>query len=190
MTATPVRVTGATDVPVTASVTVHATLDIVLDDAASPEDQLKMARKEIQDLRQRLAQAEARLAMYKAREEGGPQTLTPNTTSAAKQNKNGQPNVYLRTDAVRAEADLGAGTDRDVLVKSGVHNGTYRVITDPATGRIREIIERPLTPPATTAQQADRLDKLEAQLRDLLHELQAIRQQSTQPETHDFPARK
>ena len=61
----------------------------------------------------------------------------------------------------------------------GVHDGQYRVvITDPTTGRIKEIQTRPLDRPANLrdASQAERLDKIEAQLQALMGELHKMRE--------------
>jgi beta-lactamase regulating signal transducer with metallopeptidase domain len=193
---TPTQLSGVTDEPV--KVNLPLTPGAILDDSASQEDQLKAARKEIQDLRQRLAQAEARLAMYKARENRAEVRLDRNeigldsSPSSDRQNKNAQLGAdRVRDQAAKVDADLAAAKYRDDLARLEVRDGQYRtVITDPATGRIKEIIERPLPPPTKAAQQVDRLDKLEAQLQDLLKEIHSIRQQSTSSETHDIPAKK
>ena len=185
---------GAKDHPPTTAYNII--LDGKPDDSSSAEDQLNAARKEIQDLRQRLAQTEARLALLKAQEQG---TAAQNDQSATPANKN-QNRIWkvepdrtdsgatLRVDGkvVRVEGD--AVRVERAPEAPGVHDGKYRVVvTDEQTGRIKEIREVPL--PANPAQQADRLDKLEAQLRDLLAEIRSIRQQTSHV-TPDNPARK
>jgi len=164
------------------------TIEIGSDDLSSPEDQLKAARKEIQDLRQKLAQAEAELARYRIRDRGrGVQNGAadaPLPPANQNQNSNGKPGnseMHISGDTVRLER-----IDGDV---PGVHDRKYRTaITDDLTGRIKEIREVPLT--ANPTHQADRLDKLEAQLRDLLREVRSLRQQSTPPETPDVAVKK
>ncbi len=164
-------------------------LDGKSDDPSSADDQLKAARKEIQDLRARLAQAEARIAVYRARERGIapqpgapvlPPTLNPN------QNNNDQPGAnQLRLDSRDANR-LDRAPTADA---PGVHDNQYRtVITDRDTGRIKEVRVYPLSPP-TAEGKIDRLDQLEAQLRDLLAEIRSIRQQTTHV-MPDNPARK
>jgi beta-lactamase regulating signal transducer with metallopeptidase domain len=134
------------------------------------DDQLAAARKEIQELRQRLAQAEARLSVYKARQQGNAPSerapgAPPYSTSAAK--------IYrdqTRLDDARRTETAGRA---DPLSN----------VPDIRDGRLPTAITDP-------SRQIDRLDKLEAQLRDLLQEIHSIRQQSTPPATPETFQRK
>lgn len=63
-------------------------------------------------------------------------------------------------------------------VAPGVYDGQYRVIiTDPTTGKIKEIQTRPLKRPgaAADAGEAKRLDKIEAELKMLMDEIERMR---------------
>jgi hypothetical protein len=59
----------------------------------------------------------------------------------------------------------------------GAPGGEYRVIvTDPATGRIKEIQTRALPAAGAPQSQAERLDKIEAELRTMMKEIASMRQ--------------
>lgn len=87
----------------------------------------------------------------------------------------GQPPVTIRT----APAPT-------MPVPPGVHNGQYRVIiTDPKTGRIREIQTRELPPNATS--QSERLDRMERQLQMMMDEIAKMRQAAPAPQPTPAP---
>jgi len=134
--------------------------------------QLLYAQRTIADLSRKLSELNRQLAEAHAR-------------IAVLQAHNGRTNDPLSVSVEPAPLP-------PVIESPGDHNGPYHdVITDPLTGRIKEVRTGPLPPaltprsltpaaPATT----DRLDRIEAQLRDLLNEVRDIRgNAATSPRT-------
>ena len=157
----------------TVSVFEHDPADANANDAKA---ELKKARKQIAELSRRLEEAEARIAVLSAR--------------AGASNADGQ-----HINALPGRWEVGAAPDGSVrkrfpvdrnltnVVPGVKEDGSYRVvITDPATGRIKEIQTRRVDEKSDTA---SRLDRIESEVQRLLAEIHSIRDESSHslPET-------
>ena len=111
-----------------------------------------------------------------------------------------QPNPYWRAEPgaggpmmvqpAPPPVTINPGAAPEMLGAPGVHNGQYRVvITDPRTGRIREIQTRELPPglDANRVSQAERLDMLERQLQMMMDEIAKMRQATAAPQPTPAP---
>jgi beta-lactamase regulating signal transducer with metallopeptidase domain len=177
--------------------------DVFADDANTSVRKLDAAKKEIAELRRKLEEAEARLALIDKTDTGraADEKKAKPTQQTAVHSSDGKnwivtpdPKTFRQTQQTVVSSSDGKywivttdpKTGREIervpsekaWVRTEVKDGKYRtVVTDPATGRIKEIREDRIDADSMHGQ-ADRLDRIEAELRDLLREVQNIKSQT------------